>query len=140
MHPSLRIGLVTVPTRDLARSVAFYRDVLGFEEQNTVPEFGRSTLTAGAVRLGLFIPGMGGGNRRPGGSVGFTLAVDDLGPVYEQLVQRGASMPNGIFHADDGQAWVEVHDPDDNVLKIVQPAAAHGAGLQEEGSPAAVEG
>jgi catechol 2,3-dioxygenase-like lactoylglutathione lyase family enzyme len=116
-----RVGLVKLPVSDLNRAVAYYRDVLGFEEEFTAPEYGWSSLSAGEVKLGLYVPGMGGGDQTPGGSAGFQLQVHDLTSLHQHLAQRGAIMPEGVYTAADGMRCLIVHDPDGNQLQIGEP-------------------
>jgi predicted enzyme related to lactoylglutathione lyase len=117
------VSLVKVPVSDVNQSVPYYRDVLGFEEQFTVEEYGWSSLTAGDVSLGLFVPGKGGGNATPGGSTGFQLQVDDLAALYARLHQRGALLGEGIYTSADGMQCLEIQDPDGNVLHVSQPCS-----------------
>jgi catechol 2,3-dioxygenase-like lactoylglutathione lyase family enzyme len=120
-YAALRVSLVKLPVSDLKRAVAYYRDVLGFQEMFTEPAYGWSSLSAGDVKLGLYVPGMGGGDQTPGGSAGFQLEVNDLTSLHQCLADRGAIMSQGVHMSDDGMRRLIVSDPDGNLLQITEP-------------------
>lgn len=70
-----QLALLKVPVTDIHRSVAFYRDELGFEPQFVVEEFGWAQLVAQELPLALYVPGQGGGSGNVGGSAGFHLML-----------------------------------------------------------------
>ena len=121
------VSLVKVPVCNIEQAVAYYRDVLGFEEQFTVAEYGWSTLTAGEVSLGLYVPGLGGGSATLGGSAGFQMQVADLPALHALLAGRGALLGEGLYTSADGMQCLEITDTDGNVLHVSQPAPEEGA-------------
>ena len=114
------ISLLKIPVSDIARSATFYRDSLGFEEMFVVPEYGWAQLKSGNLQLALYKPGMGGGDRSLGGTVDFHLEVADLERYLAHLISKGTNAGTGIQKGDDGTQFVEVTDPDGNVLKIMK--------------------
>lgn len=101
-----------LPVADLARSVGFYRDALGFEVQavaaNAPPE-----LTLGPARITL-------GQRDPR-AVGDLRSIvffetDDVAATYDILAARGAkpTVPEDVNWIK--MRMIEVRDPDGNTL------------------------
>lgn len=121
-----QLALLKIPVSDVARALPFYRDALGFSEVFVVAEYGWAQLTAGDLPLALYVPGMGGGDRAPGGEVDFHLAVPDLEAWCAAAVGRGASCPAGVERGDDGSAFCVVVDPDGNRLRIMALAEGEG--------------
>ncbi|HTL53335.1 MAG TPA: glyoxalase superfamily protein [Planctomycetota bacterium] len=119
------IGLIKIPVTDLARAVVFYRDVIGMEVEDLAEEYGWAHLLAGTIGLGLYVPGHGAGDRKPGGTVDFQIEVDDVRRLFDRLRSRRALIPEGVFQSDDGTYCMELIDPDGNILTITQrPAGA----------------
>lgn len=119
----LSLSLLKIPVSNIARSVTFYRDVLGFEEQFVVAEYGWAQFQINAVpsalSLALYVPSQGGGDRTMGGSVDFHFSTPNLEALFTQ--GKEAESQTGA----DGTRFVEVTDPDGNLLKIVEmPGAA----------------
>ena len=113
--------MLKVPVSQLTRSCAFYREALGFIEEFAAEEYGWAQLRAGELTLALYKPGMGGGSGHVGGSVDFHLslpaeAFDRL--AVELLKRDGVVAGNQIARGDDGTVFLEVRDPDANVLHI----------------------
>ena len=73
---------------------------------------------AGETPLALYKPGMGGGNRQPGGSVDFHLAATDLEALRDRLNCYDPVLKAAIFKNDDGSETLEFSDPDGNEFKI----------------------
>lgn len=122
-----RATLVKVPVSDPERAVTHCPDVLGFAGQFTVPEYGWSSLAAGDVALGLYVPGLGGGSATPGGSAGFQIRVADLRALHAPLAGRGALLDGGLYTSADGMQCVEITEPDGNVLRVSRAAPEGGA-------------
>lgn len=118
MH--FELSLLKIPVTDIGVSAAFYRDKLGFEQQFVVEEYGWAQFRAGIVPLALYVPGMGGGDRTPGGSVDFQLEGPDLIGYAMLLENRGVDIGEGVMESGDDGYFLEVSDPDGNVLKFVQ--------------------
>ena len=116
---------------DLAAAVAFYRDLLGFDEElRPSPAF--AMLYRGDLRLLLSVPGHpGGGDALPDGSVPapggwnrIALRVGDLDATVADLRGKGARFRTGIT---PGVAIRQVllHDPAGNLVELFEPAAGY---------------
>lgn len=97
---------------DLARAVAFYRDVLGLKCEIDSPEFKWAEFDCGNVTLSLqgnaLARGAKGGGR-------IALAVDDVRAAHEELRLRG--IPVEGEPVDSGFCVaVKVFDPDGNLV------------------------
>ena len=108
---------------DIAESVAFYRDVLGFEVKTDVaPKF--AALRRGDLTLFLNVPGAGsagkaGGNPEPGGWSRFQIETRDLEATIAELEGKGARFRGGIAEGAGRQILVE--DPSGNVIEVFEP-------------------
>lgn len=116
----LHIAMIKVPVADIDRAAPFYTALLGLEPAVQAPEFGWAHFEAEALTLAIYVPGMGGGDRDPGGSVDFNLAAVDLSDVRDRISALGVTA--NIFDNDDGSVSLEVPDPDGNLIKIMGPA------------------
>ena len=114
------LALLKVPVSDVERGAEFYRDALGFELLFAAEEYGWAQLQAGELSLALYVPGKGGGDGRPGGSVGFHLALEGepFDALASELQTRGALVEDQVHRGDDGTVVLEARDPDGNTLKI----------------------
>jgi len=103
------VDFVTVPTRDVARAVSFYRDVLGLPES----EFSEGEVEAPNVTLGFWKPEKDGEPFVPNEN-GIALRVADVAVAVEELRSAGAEV---IGLEDTGVCHMGfVKDPDGNVL------------------------
>ena len=113
---------------DVAKSVAFYTEHLGFTvESNFPPAFG--SVQRGNLRLLLAgpqssagrpmpdgaVPGPGGGNR-------LHFIVPDVQAEYDRLKSEGCEFRNEILSGPGG-SQVLLLDPSGNVIELFQPAA-----------------
>jgi len=125
--PTMGIGIVMLGVRELARSLAFYRDALGLPLTFASDEF--AFLKAGAVTLGL---------RRAADltetnderRMELVFAVEDVDRAYERLRERGVAfrvMPRVVT---GDQLAADFRDPDGHVLSILGPRKAM-AGAEE---------
>ncbi|HEY2708882.1 MAG TPA: VOC family protein [Caulobacteraceae bacterium] len=126
-----KIGLVTLGVRDVTRSVAFYRDGLGFPTHNYKPGDPMVMLKLEGTWLGLYprddlaadaeVPAAGSG------FAGVTLAHLESSPervdqVFQLAVSAGAAAVktprkvfwggySGYFADPDGHLWEVAHNP-----------------------------
>ena len=116
---------------DLAAAVAFYRDLLGFEEElRPSPAF--AMLYRGDLRLLLSVPGHpGGGDALPDGSVPapggwnrIALRVDDLDATVTGLRAKGARFRTSTA-AGVAIRQVLLHDPAGNLVELFEPAGGY---------------
>lgn len=127
MNP--RISMITLGVRDLAVSVKFYEQGLGFPRMDSPPEVAFFTLNG--TWLGLYgrealaedaaVPSEGSG------FAGFALAhnvhsEDEVDEVIDLAVQAGATLTrapektswggySGYFRDPDGHLWEVAHNP-----------------------------
>lgn len=79
---TLGVALLKIPVADLSVSVPFYEAALGIQAVFVAEECGWAQFDGATLALALYVPGRGGGDRRPGGSVDFHLdhnRLDTLG-------------------------------------------------------------
>ena len=121
--------MTTVSIRYIApameETIAFYRDLLGFElDIHPAPGFAR--LRRGPLVLLLNAPRAGGAGKETGAGLPeaggwnrFQLGVDDLGAEVERLGAAGARFRTGIVEGMGGrQALVE--DPSGNPVELFE--------------------
>ena len=115
---SFELSLLKIPVLDITVSAPFYRDGLGLEEQFVAAEYGWAQFQAGDLPIALYKPGIGGGNRTPGGSVDFHLSAPDLEGLQMRLQAFDPTLKIGIFKNDDGSETLEFSDPDGNEIEV----------------------
>ena len=104
-----QVDFVSIPTRDVSRAVAFYRDVLGLPES----EFSDGEVETPNVTLGFWNPEEDG-ERFAANEAGIGLRVADVGAAVEEARAAGAEV---IGVEDTGVCQMGfVKDPDGNVL------------------------
>lgn len=114
----LRLGLLKVPTPDLAQAIPFYTTLLDRTPEFVAEEFGWAQF-GGDPALALYVPGQGGGDRPPGGSVDFHLVHSDIDALCATLIQKHPEAGAGIHENADGSRSLECRDPAGNLLKIM---------------------
>jgi catechol 2,3-dioxygenase-like lactoylglutathione lyase family enzyme len=104
-----QVDFVSVPTRDLRRAVAFYRDVLELPES----EYSEGEIETPNVTLSFWNPEEQGEAFVPNEN-GIALRVDDVHEAVSELRAAGAEVvgieDSGVCHMG------YVKDPDGNVL------------------------
>jgi catechol 2,3-dioxygenase-like lactoylglutathione lyase family enzyme len=104
-----QVDFVTVPTRNVARAVAFYRDVLGLPES----EYAEGEVEAANVTFGFWNP-EAEGEEFVANSAGVGLRVPDVASAVDEARAAGAEV---IGIEDTGVCHMGfVKDPDGNVL------------------------
>jgi catechol 2,3-dioxygenase-like lactoylglutathione lyase family enzyme len=117
--------------RDITASLAFYRDLLGFElEQHPGPGF--ASVTHGELRLllsssqeprGGAVQAMHDGEQpQPGGWNRIQLQVEDLAREVERLRPLGARFRNPIVRGKGG-LQILLEDPAGNFVELFEPYA-----------------
>jgi catechol 2,3-dioxygenase-like lactoylglutathione lyase family enzyme len=111
---------------DVATSVPFYRDHLGFEVAMESPAF--AAVTKGHLRLLLSGPATSGARPMPdgrkpvpGGWNRIQVFVTDLPKEVERLKGAGLHFRNEIVNGFGG-AQILLEDPSGNVIELFQPA------------------
>ncbi|HEV8064686.1 MAG TPA: VOC family protein [Acidimicrobiales bacterium] len=110
---ALAIHHVAINVRNVDEALAFYCDVLGFEQRADRPDFpfGGAWLDAGGQQLHLL-------EAEPPASVGqhFAVLVDDMDGVVAELRAGGLKVSDPVPVASNRQAFVS--DPSGNVIEL----------------------
>jgi len=118
---------VRYQVKDVARSVAFYTQHLGFTLQHQqLPAFANVSL--GDTQLLLSGPGASGSRpmpdgqtQEPGGWNRIVLKVADLPGFIETLKKAGLKFRNEMESGPAGRQ-IQVLDPDGNAIELFEPA------------------
>ena len=103
------VDFVSVPTRDVARAVAFYRDVLGLPES----EYSEGEVETPNVTLGFWNP-EAHGEHFVANEAGLGLRVGDVASAVDEARAAGAEV---IGVEDTGVCHMGfIRDPDGNVI------------------------
>lgn len=112
------IGQIAITVKDVARAVAFYRDVLGVPALFEAP--GMAFFQAGDVRLML---GTSEGAEGASFSSLVYFRVEDIQSAYEELQKRGVTFthePRLIHRGTEFDLWLAFFpDPDGNALALM---------------------
>ncbi len=105
-----QVDFVSIPTRDVERAVAFYRDVLGLPES----EYTGAEVEAPNVTLSFWNPEEEGIEFQPN-TAGFALRVADVGEARRELEAKGVEF---IGETYDSSVCLMgfLKDPDGNVV------------------------
>jgi catechol 2,3-dioxygenase-like lactoylglutathione lyase family enzyme len=118
------VGQIHISVRDIDRSVAFYRDVLGIPLLFRVPGQPMAFFASGDVRLYLGVP------EDPAFASRCTLyfRVDDVEAEHARLAAAGVTTVGEphLVHRDGGtELWMAfLRDPDDHNLGLMQEKPA----------------
>jgi glyoxylase I family protein len=118
---------VRYQTKDVARSIAFYTEQLGFKlEHKALPAF--ATVSMGPLKLLLSGPAASGSRplpdgrkQEPGGSNRVVLHADDLAAQIESMKKAGLHFRNQMEVGPAGKQ-IQVEDPDGNPIELFEPA------------------
>jgi glyoxylase I family protein len=118
---------VRYQAKDVARSVAFYTQELGFKlEHQHLPEF--ATVSLGELKIHLSGPGSsgsrllpGGQRQEPGGWNRVVLGVADLAACIEILKNRRLHFRNEMEVGPAGKQ-IQIEDPDGNPIELFESA------------------
>lgn len=113
--------------KDVARSVGFYTQHLGFTlEHQQLPPF--ASISLGDVRILLSGPGASGSrpmpngeSQEPGGWNRVVLTVSDLPAFIAELKQAGLRFRNDVETGPGGRQ-IQVEDPDGNPIELFEQA------------------
>jgi methylmalonyl-CoA/ethylmalonyl-CoA epimerase len=115
------IGQIALPTQDLDRAVAFYRDALGVPFLFRVPNL--AFFDCGGVRL-MLSPPEESGDGRPGSVLYFK--VDDVQAAYPALRARGVGFidePHVVARMETYDLWMAFfNDTEGNTHAIMSEA------------------
>jgi catechol 2,3-dioxygenase-like lactoylglutathione lyase family enzyme len=116
-----KVGVIMLGVRDLKKSVAFYRDVLGLTASGMIESF--AFFSAGGVTLALRqVEGLGeeGDERR----TEVVFAVDDVQAAHQSLKARGVKFRVEPRPVTGDQYAADFRDPDNHVLSIFGPSSS----------------
>jgi glyoxylase I family protein len=128
-EPSIKgIHGIRYQVTDVARSVAFYTQLLGFKvEHQQLPAF--ASVSLGSAPILLSGPQASGsrplpnGQRQvPGGWNRVVLKVVDLPACVAMLKERGVRFRNEMLSGPGGRQ-IQIEDPDGNPIELFEPAA-----------------
>ena len=118
---------VRYQTGDVARSIDFYTQQLGFKlEHAQLPDFAAVSLGA----LNILLSGHGasgsrpmpsGETQQPGGWNRVVLRVKDLTACIEELKKAGMRFRNEMESGPGGKQ-IQLEDPDGNPIELFEPA------------------
>ena len=114
--------------KDVARSVAFYTQHLGFVvEHQQLPAF--ASISIGDAQILLSGPGASGSRpmpngqaQEPGGWNRVVLKVSNLPGFIDQLKKAGLRFRNEMETGPGGRQ-IQIEDPDGNPIELFEPAA-----------------
>ena len=117
-----RIGYINLHVHDMAREVAFFRDVVGLELQFRDPSFDFARFDGGTV--GFAVAGSGKPppqEPQPDRLSGIGFMVDDLDAVYAEMRDRGARFTMEPRRQPWGGYMAMFADPEGNVFYLDGP-------------------
>ena len=111
------VDFVSVPTRDLDRTVAFYGDTLGLPRSVYRPDRNYAEFETGTVTLSVFDPErMGVGDFHANANM-LALHVEDVAAARASLEERGVEFHGDVL--DTGVCHMAFFaDPDGNALML----------------------
>jgi AraC-like DNA-binding protein/predicted enzyme related to lactoylglutathione lyase len=112
-----RIGFALLGVSDLDRSIAFYRDLLGWPLADRNPAEQYARLDAGGIGLKL----LGGHDPAPAPHPVFEIVVDDLDAAYAELSAKGVEFPMPPTLMPWGGRLARIADPDGHLYYLCPP-------------------
>jgi uncharacterized glyoxalase superfamily protein PhnB len=119
---------VSITVKDIQKSVAWYRDVVGFGIERAVEHEGKLVyvaLKAGDVRISLNLDdGAKGWDRIKG--LGFSInfwTTEDIDAIATRIKASGGKLDSEPVDADWGARFFRLTDPDGFKLAILKPLA-----------------
>ena len=113
------VGQISLVAKDLARAVAFYRDVVGLPFLFEYP--GLAFFMCGTVRLMLSAPESAEFDHP---SSVIYLSVGDIAGAHARMLAAGGSFvdaPHVVHRTDVYELWMTfLHDPDRNPIALMQ--------------------
>ncbi len=111
------VDFVSIPTRDLERSVAFYGETLGLERSAYRPDRNHAEFETGTVTINVMDPErMGVGSFTPNANV-LALHVDDVEQARATLTERGVAFAGDTLDTTVCHMAIFA-DPDGNALML----------------------
>ena len=118
------LEVVVVPVSDVDRSIAFYRDQMGFilDHDTHAPGMRFAQLTPRGSGCSIVIGDLPGGQAmEPGSLKGLQLVVADTSRAHEELAARGVKVGDiDVIDERDGGTLFGFADPDGNAWVVQQ--------------------
>ena len=114
--PALTRLAPELPATNLAASLAYYRDQLGFEIKTILPDRSYAIVERDGMAIHLFV----GDSGKP---AGLHLFTDEIEPLHDELRDRGACISQPVNRKPWGNRDFRVIDPAGNELKFTEPLA-----------------
>jgi catechol 2,3-dioxygenase-like lactoylglutathione lyase family enzyme len=118
------LEVVLLPASDLDRSIAFYRDKVGFQlDHDTVNEHMHvAQLTPPGSGCSIVLGDLPAHKEMPPGSLkGLQLVVADAAAARQELLDRGVEVSEiTVFDERDGGTFFGFSDPDGNTWSVQQ--------------------
>lgn len=126
----MEIDYIALFVTDVARSLIFYRDVLGFSFEKPAKPDGAEGYS-GKLKIGLYdrswLPKLFGDRGKQiinGNPFLLSMSVDNLDQVYQKILDLDLDFDIDIIAAPAVMPWGQrllfLSDPDGNILEIVQ--------------------
>jgi predicted enzyme related to lactoylglutathione lyase len=123
-----KVGSMRYIVKDVDASVAFYKNMLGFQVDKHVKS-AFASLSLGNLRIFINQPGAGGAGQAmpdgtmpaPGGWNRFQLEVKDIESTVTRLKKEGAKFRNEIVSGVGGKQ-ILLEDPSGNLIELFEPA------------------
>lgn len=121
----MHVAYVNIFVTNLDTAIAFYRDKLGLALLFSSPEHGYASFAAGAVRLGLALPGTEH-TGLVGRHTGVGLEVADLVAEHARLASLGVRFTMPPTRQPWGGFMAMIADADGNTFYLDQASTAQG--------------
>jgi catechol 2,3-dioxygenase-like lactoylglutathione lyase family enzyme len=121
---STSIGAITLFTEDLERSKSFYQDVFGLpvhyeDEDSAVFKLDNTVINLLKIPAARDLIGPGiVADREAGARFQFTIGVDDVDAIGQELVRRGVKLLNGPMNRPWGVRTASFTDPGGHIWEI----------------------
>ena len=100
--------------QDMARAISFYRDVLGFEESLSSPEWSE-------VRFGDAVVGLHAGADGSQRKTGLSIQYQDVRKAFDRAVEAGATVLQEPQQREGEPILLaSIADPEGNVIMLTQ--------------------
>jgi lactoylglutathione lyase len=129
----MEIDYIALFVSDVSHSVAFYRDILGFEFSKPLKDSGCEG-RSGSLKIGIYdrawLSELFSGGTHPernriqppisGNPFLLSMTVNDLDTIYQDLIKKHVNVLKPPTQMPWGQKILFLTDPDNNLLEIVQ--------------------